>query len=159
MSSSRLSAQPTVAQLAATETLAPTEARREHTEVQLAATEAQLAATETLAPTEARREHTEAQLAATEASPAPAEAHRQAQECSRRTQQPKHQRDQPMGHSVRQQQELEEPSPPHMDWSCSKGREDAIHNSRRATPPDKTAAGVWAMAPTDGVRGRGRTGN
>jgi hypothetical protein len=79
-------------------------------------------------------------------------------ECSQRTQQPQHQRDQPKGHSLRQQQKLEEPSPPHMDWSRSQGKGDAMHNSRRADPPDETAAGVRAMPPTNTVRGRRRTG-
>jgi hypothetical protein len=89
---------------------------------------------------------------------APAETPKQPQECSQRTQQPQHQRDQPKGHSVRQQQKLEEPSPPHMDGSRSQGKEDAMHNSRRAEPQDETAAGVRAMPPTNAVRGRRRTG-
>ncbi len=141
---------PTEVQLAATETLTPAEARMEPTG-------AHLVATETLATSEARMEPTEVQLAATE-SLVPAEVPRQAQECSQRTQQPQHQRDQPKGHSVRQQQELEEPSPPHMDWSRSQGEEDMMHNSQRATPPDKTAAGVRALLLTEAVRRRRKTG-
>jgi hypothetical protein len=45
-----------------------------------------------------------------------------------------------------------------MDWSRSQGEEDVMHNSRRAEPQDETAAGVWAMPPTNAVRGRRRTG-
>ncbi len=108
-------------------------------------------------PAEARVELPEVQLAAA-MSLAPAETPKQPQECSQRTPQPQHLRDQPKGHSVRQQQELEEPSPPHMDWSRSQGEEDAMHNSRRAEPQDETAAGVRAMPPTNAVRGRRRTG-
>ncbi len=89
---------------------------------------------------------------------APAETPKQPQECSQRTQQPQHQRDQPKGHSLWQQQKLEEPSPPHMDWSRSQGRGEAMHNSRRAEPPDEMAARVRAMPPTNTVRGRRRTG-
>jgi hypothetical protein len=37
-------------------------------------------------------------------------------------------------------------------------REDAMRDSRRAAPPDETAAGVRAMPPTNVVRGRRRTG-
>jgi hypothetical protein len=126
--------------------------------------EAQQAATGTLAPTEAHREPTEAQLAATKAqlaaamSLAPAETPKQPQECSQRTPQPQHLRDQPKGQSVRQQQKLEEPSPPNMDWPRSQGEEDAMHNSRRAQPQDETAAEVRPTPPTNAVRGRRRTG-
>jgi hypothetical protein len=75
-------------------------------------TEVQLAATETLAPAEARMEPTEVQLAATE-SLTPAEGSKQPQECSRRTQQyQQHSRDQPSGYGKRQQQEPAEPEEP-----------------------------------------------
>jgi hypothetical protein len=37
-------------------------------------------------------------------------------------------------------------------------REDAMHDSQRATPPDETAAGVRAMPPTNAVRGCRKTG-
>jgi len=37
-------------------------------------------------------------------------------------------------------------------------REDAMRDSRRAAPPDETAAGVRAMPPTNAVRGHRRTG-
>ncbi len=121
----------------------PAEARVEPPEVQQAVTEAKLAATE-------------AQLAGT-MSLAPMETPKQPQECSQRTPQPQHLRDQPKGHSVRQQQELEEPSPPHMDRSRSQGEEDAMDNSRRDEPQDEMAAGVQAMPPTNAVRGRRRT--
>jgi hypothetical protein len=120
-------------------------------------TEAWLAATETLTPAEARRGPTEARLAATE-SLAPAEMPKQPQECSQRTPQPQHLRDQPKGHSVRQQRELEEPSPSNMDWPRSQGEEDAMHNSRRAESQDETAAEVQPMPPTNAARGRRRTG-
>ncbi|MFN9940934.1 MAG: hypothetical protein ACK56I_15800, partial [bacterium] len=73
---------------------------------------------------------TEARLAVTE-SLAPAEMTKQPQECGQRTPQPQQLRDQPKGHSVRQQQELYEPSPSNMDWPRSQGEEDAMHNSRR----------------------------
>jgi hypothetical protein len=137
---------------AATEQQAATqEGRKTGQQTRLASIEAQLAATE------AKVAATEVQLAAA-MSLAPAETPKQPQECSQRTQQPQHQRDQPKGHSVRQQQKLEEPSPPHMDWSRSQGEEDAMHNSRRAEPQDETAAGVRAMPPTNAVRGRRRTG-
>ena len=58
---------------------------------------------------QARMASREAQLAAA-MSLAPAEMPEQPQECSQRTPQPQHLRDQPKGHSVRQQQKLEEPS-------------------------------------------------
>jgi hypothetical protein len=108
-------------------------------------------------PAKARVEPPEAQLAAA-MSLAPAEMPKQPQECNQRTPQPQHLRDQPKGHSVRQQQELEEPPPPHMDQSHSQGEEDAMHNSRRAETQDETAARVRAMPPTDAVRGRRRSG-
>jgi hypothetical protein len=72
------------------------------------------------APAEARVEPPEAQLAAA-MSLASAETPKQPQECSQRTPQPQHLRDQPKGHSVRQQQELEAPSPPHTDRPRSQG--------------------------------------
>jgi len=72
----------------------------------------------------------EAQLADA-SSLAPAEMPKQPQECSQRTPQPQHLRDQPKGHSVRQQQELEEPSLPNMDWPRSQGEEDAMHSQMR----------------------------
>ncbi len=88
----------------------------------------QLAATETLAPAEAHMGPTEAQQAATE-SLASAEGSKSPQECSRRTKQPQHQRDQPKGcgagqqhqehprnqpkgYGKRQRQEPEEPKEP-----------------------------------------------
>jgi hypothetical protein len=82
---------------------------------------------------QARLASIEAQLAAA-MSLAPAETPKQPQECNQRTPQPQHQRDQPKGHSVRQQQELEEPSPPHIDWSRSQGEEDAMHSQMRRLP-------------------------
>jgi hypothetical protein len=149
--------EPTEARLGATETLTPAEARRE---------QARLAATETLTPAEARREPTEARLAATETltpakarreptearpaaamSPAPAEMPKQPRECSQGTPQPQQLRDQPKGHSARQQQELEEPSPPNMDWPRSQGEEDVMHSSRRAESQDETAAEVRPCPP------------
>jgi hypothetical protein len=89
---------------------------------------------------------------------APAETPKQPQECSQRTPQPQHLRDQPKGHSVRQQQKLEEPSPPNMDWPRSQGEEDAMHNSRRAKLQEETAAEVRPTPLTNAVRGRRRTG-
>ncbi len=59
---------------------------------------------------------------------------------------------------MRQQQELEVPSPPNMDWSRSQGEEDAMHNSRQAEPQEETAAEVRPTPPTNAVRGRRRTG-
>jgi hypothetical protein len=107
---------------------------------------------------QARMASREAQLAAV-MSLAPGEMPKQPQECSQRTPQPKHLRDQPKGHSVLQQQELEEPSPPNMDWPSSQGEEDAMHNGRRAEPQDETAAEVRPTPPTNAVRGRRRTGH
>ncbi len=109
------------------------------------------------APAEARVEPPEAQLAAA-MSLTSAETPKQPQECSQRTPQPQHLRDQPKGHSVRQQQDLEEPSPPHTDRPRSQGEEDVMHNSRRAEPQDETTAGEQAMPPMNVVRGRRRTG-
>ncbi len=54
---------------------------------------------------QARMASRETQLAAA-ASLAPAEMTKQPQECGQRTPQPQHLRDQPKGHSVRQQREL-----------------------------------------------------
>ncbi len=45
------------------------------------------------------------------------------------------------------------------DRELSGDREDAMRDSRRAEPPDETAAGVRAMPPTNAVRGRRRTGH
>jgi hypothetical protein len=106
---------------------------------------------------QARMASREAQLAAA-MSLARAEMPKQPQECSQRTPQPQQLRDQPKGHSVRQQQELEEPSPPNTDWPRSQGEEDAMHNSRRAEPQDETAAEVRPTPPTNAVRGCRRTG-
>jgi hypothetical protein len=61
-------------------------------------TETRLAATETMTPAVARREPTEARLAAA-MSLAPEEMPKQPRECSQRTPQPHHLRDQPKGHS------------------------------------------------------------
>jgi hypothetical protein len=102
---------------------------------------------------QARMASREAQLAAA-MSLAPAEMPKQPQ----RTPQPQHLRDQPKGHSARQQQVLEKPSPPNMDWPRSQGEEEAMHNSRRAEPQDETAAEVRPTPPTNAVRGRRRTG-
>ncbi len=44
------------------------------------------------------------------------------------------------------------------DRELSGNREDAMRGSRRAKPPDETAAGVRAAPPTDAVRGCRRTG-
>ncbi|MFO0005275.1 MAG: hypothetical protein ACK559_29530, partial [bacterium] len=44
------------------------------------------------------------------------------------------------------------------DRELSSDREDAMRGSRRAKPPDKTAAGVRAVPPTDAVRGDRRQG-
>jgi hypothetical protein len=89
---------------------------------------------------------------------APAEMPEQPQECSQRTPQPQHLRDQPKGHSVRQQRELGETSPPHTDRPRSQGQEDTMQNSRRAEPQDETADGVRAMPPMNAVIGHRRTG-
>ena len=105
----------------------------------------------------ARTTSRETQLAAA-MSLAPAEMTKQPQECGQRTPQPQHLRDQPKGHSVRQQRELCEPSPSNVDWPRSQGEEDAMHNSRRAEPQDETAAEVQPTPPTNAVRGRRRTG-
>ncbi len=80
---------------------------------------------------QARMASRETQLAAA-ASLASAEMTKQPQECGQRTPQPQHLRDQPRGHSVRQQRELYEPSPSNVDWPRSQGEEDVMHNSRRA---------------------------
>ncbi len=109
------------------------------------------------APAEERVEPPEAQLAAA-MSLAPAEMPEQPQENSQRTPQPQHLLDQPKEHSVRQQRELGETSPPHTDWPRSQGEEDTMHNSWRSEPQDKTADGVQAMPPMNAVRRHRRTG-
>ena len=80
---------------------------------------------------QARMTSRETQLVAA-MSLAPAEMPEQPRECSQRTPQPQHLRDQSKGHSVRQQRELYEPSPSNMDWPRNPGEEDAMHNSRHA---------------------------